>query len=119
MSDYQAEFNKASKAAQKQISETEERISETTRQVQREWAKALEEMGRTFTSRANAEMQLGLKLSQKLSAARSPTDAVSAYQEWLTADVSERSEVARQFMADWQKFFAESTRLFSQSQSSR
>src|SRR6516165_6503920 len=119
MSSYEAEFNKASKAAQKQISETEERISETTRQVQGEWAKALEEMSRTFTSRANAEMQLGLKLSQKLSAARSPTDAVSAYQEWLTADVSERSEVARQFMADWQKFFTASAQLFSQSQLSR
>jgi len=119
MSSYEAEFNKASKAAQKQISETEQRISETTRQFQSEWAKTLEEMNRTIMSRANAEMKLGANLSQKLSAARSPSDAVSAYQEWLTADVSERSEVARQFMADWQKFFTASARLFSQSQSSR
>jgi len=119
MSSYEAEFNKASKAAQKQISETEQRISETTRQFQSEWAKTLEEMNRTIMSRANAEMKLGANLSQKLSAARSPSDAVSAYQEWLTADMSERSEVARQFMADWQKFFTASARLFSQSQLSR
>jgi hypothetical protein len=119
MSSYEAEFNKASKAAQKQISETEQRISETTRQFQSEWAKTLEEMNRTIMSRASAEMKLGANLSQKLSAARSPSDAVSAYQEWLTADMSERSEVARQFMADWQKFFTASARLFSQSQSSR
>jgi hypothetical protein len=69
-------------------------------------------MNRTFVSRASAEMQLGANLSQKLSAARSPSDAVSAYQEWLTADMSERSEVARQFMTNWQNFIAESTRLF-------
>ena len=119
MSSYEAEFNKASKAAQKQISETEQRISETTRQFQSEWAKTLEEMNRTIMSRASAEMKLGANLSQKLTAARSPSDAVSAYQEWLTADMSERSEVARQFMADWQKFFTASARLFSQSQLSR
>jgi hypothetical protein len=119
MASYETEFNKASKTVQKQISETGERIAETTRQVQSEWAKTLEEMNRTFMSRSNAEMKLGLDLSQKLSAARSPSDAVSAYQEWLTADMSERSEVARQLMANWQNFIAESTRLFSNDGSSR
>jgi hypothetical protein len=113
MSSYETELNKASKTVQKQISETQERIGETARQVQSEWAKTVEEMNRTFMSRANAEMQLGLNLSQKLSAARSPSDAVSAYQEWLTADMSERSEVARQWMANCQKFFTESTRILS------
>src|SRR5262249_16029385 len=73
----------------------------------------VEEMNRTFMSRAIAVMQLGLNLSQKLSAARSPSDAVSAYQEWLTADMSERSEVARQWMANCQKFFTDSTRILS------
>src|SRR5215469_7896050 len=119
MLSYETELDKASKTFQKQISETQEKIGETTRQVQSEWAKTCEEMSRTFASHANAEIQLGLDLSKKLSAARSPSDAVSAYQEWLTADMSERSEVARQFMADWQKFFTASARLFSQSQLSR
>jgi hypothetical protein len=113
MSNYQAELDKASSTVQKQISETQERIGETTRQFQNEWAKTLEKMNRTIMSRASAEMQLGVDLSQKLSAARSPSDAVSAYQEWLTADMSERSEVARQFMINWQSFITESARLFA------
>jgi len=110
---YQTELNEASKTVQKQISETEKRIGETTRQFQSEFAKTLEEMNRTVMSRASAEMQLGLKLSQKLSAARSPSDAVSAYQEWLTEQMSERSEAAREYMASCQKFITESARLFS------
>jgi len=113
MSSYEAEFNKASKTVQKRISETEEKIGEATRQVQNEWAKAFEEMSRTVVSRASAEMQLGLKLSQKLTACRSPYDAVSAYQEWMTEEMNARSEDARHFMANYQKFIAESTRLLS------
>jgi hypothetical protein len=52
-------------------------------------------MNRSVMSRASAEMQLGSKLSEKLSAARSPSDAVSAYQEWLTEEMAARSEDAR------------------------
>jgi hypothetical protein len=111
MSSYEAGFSKASKTVQKQISETEEKIGETTRQVQNECAKAFEEMTRTVMSRAGAEMQLGLKLSQKLTACRSPSDAFSAYQEWLTEEMNARSEDTRHFMASCQKFFTESTRL--------
>ncbi|HMF21466.1 MAG TPA: phasin family protein [Pseudolabrys sp.] len=112
MSSYE-DFNKASKTVQKRISEAEEKIGETTRQVQNEWAKAFEEMSRTAMSRASAEMQLGLKLSQKLTACRSPYDAFSAYQEWLTEEMNDRSEAARHFMANCQKFFTESTRLLA------
>ena len=118
MSSYE-DFNKASKTVQKRISEAEEKIGETTRQVQNEWAKAFEEMSRTVMSRASAEMQLGLKLSQKLSACRSPLDAVSAYQEWMTEEMGARSEAGRHFMTNCQKFFTESTRLLSNGQMSR
>lgn len=117
MSSYEAEFNKASKTAQKRISEAEEKIGETTRQVQNEWAKAFEEMSRTVMSRASAEMQLGLKLSQKLTECRSPTDVALAYQQWMTEEINARSEAARHFMANCQKFFTESTRLLSNGQS--
>jgi hypothetical protein len=118
MSSYEA-VNKASKSFQKQITEAEEKIGETTRQVQNEWAKAFEEMSRTVMSRASAEMQLGLKLSQKLTACRSPLDAVSAYQEWATEEMNARSEAAQHFMANCQKFFTESTRLLSNGGMSR
>jgi len=70
-------------------------------------------MNQTVMSRASAEMQLGLQLSLKLSAARSPSDAISAYQEWLTEEMSARTESARQFVADCQKLITESARLFS------
>ena len=109
----QNEFTEASKTVQKQFSETEQRIAETTRQVQAEWAKTFEEMHRTVLSCASAEVQRSLELSQKLSAARSPSDAVSAYQVWLKEEMSARSEDARQFMANYQKFLTEGTRLFS------
>ena len=101
------------KKASKTVLEAEKEIGETTRQGQNEWAKAFEEMSRTVMSRASAEMQLGLKLSQKLTACRSPLDAVSAYQEWATEEMNARSEAARDFMANCQKFFTESTRLLS------
>jgi vacuolar-type H+-ATPase subunit E/Vma4 len=119
MSSYEAEFNKASKTVQKRISETEEKIGETTRQVQNECAKAFEEMTRTVMSRAGAEMQLGLKLSEKLTACRSPYDVVSAYREWLTEEMSARSEDARHFVANYQKFITESARLLSNGWMSR
>jgi hypothetical protein len=112
MSSYEA-VNRASKTVQKEISEAEEKIGETTRQVQNECAKAFEEMTRTVMSRASAEMQLGLKLSLKLTACRSPQDAFFAYQEWLTDEMNARSEDARHFMANCQKFFTESARLQS------
>jgi len=115
MSSYQTELNKASKTVQKQFSETEERMGEATRQFQSDVAKTFEEMSRKVMSRATAELKLGLDLSQKLSACRSPADALSAYQEWLTADTEGRSEDARQLLANYQKFITESTRLFSNS----
>jgi len=70
-------------------------------------------------SRASAEMQLGLKLSKRLTECRSPTDAFLAYQEWLTEEMKDRSEAAQHFMANCQKFFTESTRLLSNGGMSR
>jgi hypothetical protein len=109
MSNYQAELNKVSKTVQKQIAETEEKIGE----VQNEFAKTLDVMSRAAMSRATAEIELGLKLSQKLSTARSPSDAMSAYQEWLTEEMKARTEDTRQFMTNCQNFITEGTRLFS------
>jgi hypothetical protein len=109
MSNYQAELNKVSKTVQKQMADTEEAIGE----VQNEFAKTFDVMSRAAASRATAEIELGLKLSQKLSTARSPSDALSAYQEWITEEMKARTEDARQFMTNCQRFFAEGTRLFS------
>ena len=69
-------------------------------------------------SRARAEIELGAKLTARLSEARSFPDVVSAYQEWLNKVMVARSEDARQFMTNWQKFMTEGTRLFSNGGSS-
>jgi hypothetical protein len=109
MSSYQAELTKVSKTVQKQIAETEEKIGE----VQNEFAKTLDVMNRAAMSRATAEIELGLKLSQKLSTARSPSDALLACQEWLTEEIKARTEDTCQFMTNCQRFMTEGTRLFS------
>jgi hypothetical protein len=113
MPSYQDDFSKASRIAEKQIAETEKKISDATLQAQNEFVKTCEEMSREVMSRASAEIELGLKLSQKLSAAHSLPDVMSAYQEWLSAEMSARSEDARRFMTNSQKFMATSTRLLS------
>jgi len=64
MANYQAELNKASRTVQKQISETEERIGETTRQFQSELTNTFEEMSQMVRSSASAEMQRGFELSK-------------------------------------------------------
>jgi len=109
MSSYQTELTKVSKTVQKQIAETEEKIGE----VQNEFAKTLDVMNRAAMSRATAEIELSLKLSQKLSTARSPSDALLACQEWLTEEIKARTEDTRQFMTNCQRFMTEGTRLFS------
>jgi hypothetical protein len=38
---------------------------------------------------------------------------VSAYQEWLSEEMKARSEDARQFMTNSQKFITAGTRIFS------
>jgi hypothetical protein len=112
---YQIELNKVSKTVQKQIAETEEKIGE----VQTEFAKTLEVISQAIMSRATAEVQLGLKLSQKLSTARSPADALFACQEWLTEEMKARTEDTRQYMTTCQRFMAEGTRAFSNGRISR
>ena len=106
---YQAELNKVSQTVQKQIAETEDKISE----VQNEFAKTIEVMNRAVMSSATANVELGVKLSQKLTTARSPLDALSAYQEWLTEAMQARTEDTRQFMTNCQNFVSEGTGVFS------
>jgi vacuolar-type H+-ATPase subunit E/Vma4 len=106
---YQTELNRVSQTVQKQIAETEDRIGE----VQNEFAKTIEVMNRAAISRATAQVERGVKLSQKLTTSRSPLDALSAYQEWLTEMMAAGTEDTRQFMTQCQHFFSEGTRLFS------
>jgi hypothetical protein len=118
MRSHQNEFAETSKNAQRKIAETEKKIGDATRQAQDEFATTFEEMSRAFMSRATAEIELGVKLTQRLGAARSLPDVVSAYQVWLSEEMNARSEDARQFMINSQKFITASTRIFSNGRSS-
>jgi hypothetical protein len=62
---------------------------------------------------ATAEVELGLKLSTKLSAAHSVPDAIAAHQEWLMEEMGARAEDARRLMSNGQKFMDTSTRLLA------
>ena len=64
-------------------------------------------------SRATAEVELGLKLSKKLNSAHSVPDALAAYQEWLSEEMSARAEDARWLMSNGQKFISTGSRLMS------
>ncbi len=109
----QNEFVHASQSAQKQVAETQKKIGDATLQARDEFLKTIEEVGREFMSCAAAEAELGLKLSKKLSEARSIPDAMAAYQEWLNEEMNARSKDASRLMTNSQKFIDTSTRLFS------
>jgi hypothetical protein len=80
-----------------------------------EFFNALEEMSRDWMGRATAEVELGLKLSKKLTAVHSVPDVITAYQEWLSEEMNARAEDARLLMSNGQKFMGASSRLLSSS----
>jgi len=78
-----------------------------------EFFNALREMNSDWIARAAAEVELGLKLSKNLSSAHSVPDAITAYQEWLSEEMSARAEDARLLMSNGQKFMDTSSRLLT------
>jgi len=109
----QDSFSKTSKTIQKQFAETEKKMGDAAVHAQEELVKAFEDVGREIMSCATAEMERGLKLSKKLTGAQSVSDALAAYQEWLSEEMSARSEDARRFMTHGQKFMSAGTRAVS------
>jgi negative regulator of replication initiation len=107
------DFNRAAKTAQKQINDTEKKIGDAALEAQGHFIKTLEEMSRDAMACASAEIERGLKLSKKLTAAQSVSDAVAAYQEWLSEEMNARSEEARRFMSNSQAFMATGSKAFS------
>ena len=80
-----------------------------------EFFNALQEMSRDWMGRATAEVELGLNLSKKLTAAHSVPDAVAAYQEWLSEEMNARAEDTRLLMSNGQKIMDASSRFLSNS----
>jgi hypothetical protein len=91
------------------------RSARSTSPTGSEFFNALQEMSRDWMGRATAEVELGLKLSKKLTAAHSVPDAITAYQEWLSEEMNARAEDARLLMSNGQKIMDASSRLLSSS----
>jgi hypothetical protein len=107
------DFNRAARTAQKQIGDAEKRVGDAALEAQNHFLKTLEEMTRDAFACATAEVERGLKLSKKLSAAHSVTDAVAAYQEWLSEEMNARSEDAHRLMSTGQTFMTASSKALS------
>ena len=103
----------SSKSTRAGSKETESKTGNASFQIPSEFFNALQDMSRDWMARATAEVELGLKLSKKLSAAHSGPDALAAYQEWLSEEIGARAEDVRRLMSNGQKFMDTSTRLLS------
>jgi hypothetical protein len=76
---------------------------------------ALQEMNRDWATRANAEVELGLKLTKKLNATHSLPEAIAVYQEWFKEEMGARAEDTRLLMSNGQKIIDVSSRFLSSS----
>jgi hypothetical protein len=77
----------------------------------------LSDMGQDWFARAAAEAELALRLPNKLTAARSVPDAVTAYQEWFGEWINRYSEDSRRLFSDSQKIVDTSARCLTGRQS--
>jgi len=103
----------SAKSPRGDFKETESKIGNAAFQVQGEIFNTLREMSRDWMACATAEVELGLKLSTKLSAAHSAPDAMAAYQEWFSEEMGARAKDAHRIMSNGQKFMDASTRILS------
>ncbi len=103
----------SSKSTRSGSEEAENKIGNAPFQVQSDFVNTLQDLTRDWMARATSEVELGIKLSKDLSAAHSVSDAIAAYQEWVSEEMAARSEDARRLMANGQKFMDTSTRLLS------
>jgi hypothetical protein len=73
-------------------------------QLQKQFQAICEQASRQAADRASAEMDLAKSLGEKIAAAKSPTDAAQAYQDWLNRRMQLYAEDGQQVAADAQKF---------------
>jgi len=71
--------------------------------LQKEMIGLLSDMSHDWFARATAEAALALRLPNKLTAARSVPDAVTAYQQWFGEWISRCSEDSQRLLSDSEK----------------
>jgi len=71
--------------------------------MQKEMFDTFQDIGRDWLQRAASEAEFAYKLPNRLRNARSVTDALSAYQQWLSEWLNLCTEDGRRFLSDGQK----------------
>jgi hypothetical protein len=105
--------DKAAAAANAAFGETGARSVAAGLRVQTEMLGLLSEIGQEWFARATSEAELAFKLPNKLTAARSVPDAISAYQEWFGEWMSMRGEDSRRLISDGQRLVETGVRCFA------
>jgi hypothetical protein len=80
--------------------------------LQKEMFEVLSSVGRDWFARATSEVELASRLPNKLTAARSVPDALSAYQEWLSEWMNRCGEDSYRFVSDGQRIVNAGVRCF-------
>jgi hypothetical protein len=81
--------------------------------MQNEMAEVLQDIARGWFERATSKAELAFKLPNKLTAARSVPDALSAYQEWLGEWMNTFNEDSRRFLSDSRRVMDTGARCFT------
>jgi hypothetical protein len=82
--------------------------------LQREMFEVLSSIGREWFARATSEVELASRLPNKLTAARSVPDALSAYQEWLGEWINRCGEDSYRIVSDSQRIIHAGVRCFAE-----
>jgi len=80
---------------------------------QTEMLDVLHDIGRDWFARVTSEAELALKLPNKLSAAHTVPDALSAYNEWLNEWMTMCNEDGRRLIADSQRIMDTGANCFT------
>jgi len=81
--------------------------------LQKEMGEVLSNIGCEWFARAASQVELALRLPDKLTAARSAPEAVSAYQEWLSEWMSKCGEDSFHIVSDSQRIINAGARWFA------
>jgi hypothetical protein len=79
---------------------------------QKEMFDVVQDIGKEWLARATSEAELAFKLPNKLTAARSVPDALSAYHDWLGEWMDMCGEDSRRFASDTRKIIDAGVRCF-------
>lgn len=85
--------------------------AQTLAEAQKEWSMLLQQTNDEWNARAALEREMAAELASKLSAAKTFSDAATAYQGWMGRHFELMTKDGQNFLANSQKFINSMTRL--------